>query len=414
MFRKNTAGQFIHFQGVDASTGGIKSGVSWTVRRCIDGTFAAATGTVTEDGTTGWYKFAMSQADTNGNNIAFNFTGSGAVPQTVNIVTTACDPTSTAFGLSLAKTTNLTGFNDLSAAQVNAEADTALSDYDPPTRTELTTDTTSVLSKLLKYVQLLTRKDAAIATDNATEVTAINANEGSGAGSFSNTTDAHEAIRDRGDVAWVTATGFSTLDASGIRSAVGLASANLDTQLTAIVTDTAEIGAAGAGLTSVPWNAAWDAQVESEVTDAFNAYDPPTKAELDTAHSITDGLLTTVDTVVDAIKAKTDSLTFTKANELDSNLLSLNGDADAAATFAILNGATAVYRGTVTGAATTTTLIDSGLTQADTDWWKGRIIIFTSGIPLQATDITGFTPATDTLTFTATTQAPTGATYVII
>lgn len=414
MFRKNTAGQFIHFQGVDASTGGIKSGVSWTVRRCIDGTFAAATGTVTEDGTTGWYKFAMSQADTNGNNIAFNFTGSGAVPQTVNIVTTACDPTSTAFGLSLAKTTNLTGFNDLSAAQVNAEADTALSDYDPPTRTELTTDTTSVLSKLLKYVQLLTRKDAAIATDNATEVTAINANEGSGAGSFSNTTDAHEAIRDRGDAAWVTATGFSTLDASGIRSAVGLASANLDTQLTAIVTDTAEIGAAGAGLTAVPWNAAWDAQVESEVTDAFIAYDPPTKAELDTAHSITDGLLTTVDTVVDAIKAKTDSLTFTKANELDSNLLSLNGDAAAAATLAILNGATVVYHGTVTGAATTTTLVDSGLTQADTDWWKGRIIIFTSVIPLQATDITGFTPATDTLTFTATTQAPTGATYVII
>lgn len=414
MFRKNTAGQFIHFQGVDASTGGIKSGVSWTVRRCIDGTFAAATGTVTEDGTTGWYKFAMSQADTNGNNIAFNFTGSGAVPQTVNIVTTACDPTSTAFGLSLAKTTNLTGFNDLSAAQVNAEADTALSDYDPPTRTELTTDTTSILSKLLKYVQLLTRKDAAIATDNATEVTAINANEGSGAGSFSNTTDAHEAIRDRGDAAWVTATGFSTLDASGIRSAVGLASANLDTQLTAIVTDTAEIGAAGAGLTAVPWNAAWDAQVESEVTDAFNAYDPPTKAELDTAHSITDGLLTTVDTVVDAIKAKTDSLTFTKANELDSNLLSLNGDAAAAATLAILNGATVVYQGTVTGAATTTTLVDSGLTQADTDWWKGRIIIFTSVIPLQATDITGFTPATDTLTFTATTQAPTGATYVII
>jgi hypothetical protein len=93
MFRKNVASQFIHVQGIDASTGGIKSGVSWTVRRCIDGTFAAATGTATEDGTTGWYKFALSQADTNGNNIGFNFTGTGAVPQTVNIVTTAADPT---------------------------------------------------------------------------------------------------------------------------------------------------------------------------------------------------------------------------------------------------------------------------------------------------------------------------------
>jgi len=121
MFRKNTAGQYIHVQGVDSTTGGIKSGVTWTVRRCIDGTFAAATGTATEDGTTGWYKFALSQADTNGNNIAFNFTGTGAIPQTVNIVTTACDPTSTAFGLSLAKTTNITGFNDPTVTE-NADA----------------------------------------------------------------------------------------------------------------------------------------------------------------------------------------------------------------------------------------------------------------------------------------------------
>lgn len=96
----------------------------------------------------------------------------------------------------LAKGTGVTGFNDLSAAQVNAEADTALSDYDPPTRAELTTDTNSILSKLLKYVQLTLRKDAAIATDNATEVTAINADGGSGAGAFANTTDAQEAIRD--------------------------------------------------------------------------------------------------------------------------------------------------------------------------------------------------------------------------
>lgn len=118
MYRKNTASQFIHFQGVDATTGGIKSGVTWTVRRCIDGTFAAATGTATEDGTTGWYKFAMSQADTNGNNLGFNFTGTGAVPQTVNIITTVLDPTSTAFGLVIAKTTNITGFNDLAAAAI--------------------------------------------------------------------------------------------------------------------------------------------------------------------------------------------------------------------------------------------------------------------------------------------------------
>lgn len=92
MYRKNTAGQFLHFQGVDATTGGIKSGVTWTMRRCLDGTFAAGGGTVTEDGTTGWYKCALAQADTNGNNCAANFTGTGAVPQTVNFITDGSPP----------------------------------------------------------------------------------------------------------------------------------------------------------------------------------------------------------------------------------------------------------------------------------------------------------------------------------
>jgi len=55
----------------------------------------------------------------------------------------------------------------------------------------------------------------------------------------------------------------------------------LDLILDAILVDTAEIGSAGAGLSAVPWNASWDAEVQSECTDALNAYDPPTKAEMD-------------------------------------------------------------------------------------------------------------------------------------
>lgn len=47
-----------------------------------------------------------------------------------------------------------------------------------------------------------------------------------------------------------------------------------------ILLDTAVIGAAGAGLTSIPWNSAWDAEVQSEAADALAAYDPPTHAEL--------------------------------------------------------------------------------------------------------------------------------------
>lgn len=52
---------------------------------------------------------------------------------------------------------------------------------------------TDIYTKLLKYVQLLARSDAAIETDNATELTAINADGGSGAGDYSAQTDSLEA-----------------------------------------------------------------------------------------------------------------------------------------------------------------------------------------------------------------------------
>jgi len=54
----------------------------------------------------------------------------------------------------------------------------------------------------------------------------------------------------------------------------------IDTVVDAILVDTAVIGAAGAGLTAVPWNSAWDAEVQSECADALTAYDAPTNTEM--------------------------------------------------------------------------------------------------------------------------------------
>lgn len=62
------------------------------------------------------------------------------------------------------------------------------------------------------------------------------------------------------------------------------AGASVSADIAAIEDQTDEIGAAGVGLTAIPWNSDWDAEVQSECTDALNAYDPPTKAEMDTAH----------------------------------------------------------------------------------------------------------------------------------
>lgn len=54
----------------------------------------------------------------------------------------------------------------------------------------------ATLSKMLKYFQLMFRKDAAIKSDNSTEFAAINADGGSGAGSYDNVTDSVQALRD--------------------------------------------------------------------------------------------------------------------------------------------------------------------------------------------------------------------------
>jgi len=65
---------------------------------------------------------------------------------------------------------------------------------------------------------------------------------------------------------------------------------------------------------------------------------------------------------------------------------------------------------------TTTTMVDAVLTEGDTDYWAGNLIRFTSGnISGQTRFITGFTTASDTITFfPATTQAVSTNTYEIL
>ena len=65
---------------------------------------------------------------------------------------------------------------------------------------------------------------------------------------------------------------------------------------------------------------------------------------------------------------------------------------------------------------TTTTIVDAALTQATDDWFKGSSIIFTSGtLNGQDACVTGFTAATDTLTFApATTTAVTTHNYYLL
>lgn len=64
----------------------------------------------------------------------------------------------------------------------------------------------ALADKLKGYVQLLARKDSAIGTDRSAELNEINANEGTGAGGYDQTSDSQQGIRDDGDSNWSTAT----------------------------------------------------------------------------------------------------------------------------------------------------------------------------------------------------------------
>ncbi|MDX8513531.1 hypothetical protein [Mesorhizobium captivum] len=236
----------------------------------------------------------------------------------------------------LVKGTGITGFNDLSAAQVNAEADTALADVGV---------TTIVTGRI----------DAAVSTRLAAS--------------------AYTA----------------PLDAAGVRGAVGMAAANMDTQLSNIANS---VASTGAGVTNVqttvnaieektdnlpsdpadqsliidattaimsrlgaPAGASVSADIASRASQA-SVDDLPTNAELATALdgaddavlaaiaalnnlsaadvnaevdiAISDAALATAaslattDGKVDAVKAKTDNLAFT-SGAVDSNIAKVNG-----------------------------------------------------------------------------------------
>lgn len=113
-----------------------------------------------------------------------------------------------------------------------------------------------------------------------------------------------------------------------------------------------------------------------------------------------------------AVKVQTDKMTFTVANQIDANPLSLNGDATAAANIA--KTTRAIGRATASGVPTTTSIPTSACTPAGAvaDQFKGRIITFdanttTTALRGQATDITASSnSSTPTFTVTALTTAP--------
>ena len=126
---------------------------------------------------------------------------------------------------------------------------------------------------------------AAVATVDAVVdglATTLTDVKGSG---FDTATDSLEAVRNRGDAAWITASGFSTHSAADVWS---VGTRTLSAFGFAVDVGTIESGDATTAL-------------ETAATNSLNSYDPPTKAEIDTAFVAVQG--SGFDTATDSLEA---------------------------------------------------------------------------------------------------------------
>jgi hypothetical protein len=131
----------------------------------------------------------------------------------------------------------------------------------------------------------------------------------------------------------------TALDAAGVRSAVGLVTANLDTQLGDVPTnselavalasaDDAVLSAIG-GLNNLS-----SAQAQTAAAAALTAYDPPTRAEATTDKDAVIAQIDANEVKIDAVKLKTDNL---PADPADAS--------DVAAAFSTVNGSLSTIAG---------------------------------------------------------------------
>jgi hypothetical protein len=342
---KNIGSQKIALFAFDTTTGAPKTGDAANITAYVNKDFAGASAlgdtSATEIDATnakGWYLFDLTQAETNGDALVFTGKSSTANVSVVGQLVYTVPANFTAFSVDsngrtdvikvagtsqtagdicgkIGTPSNLGGGTATLAgnlSDIEAQTDdigtagaglTAIPDSAGVTTllSRIPSALFSGITSLAQWLGLLAGKQ----TGNSTARTEIRAT-GGGSGTYDETTDSQEALRDQ----------------------------------------------TGSGLTAIPWNAAWDAEVQSEVDDAL------------------------------------------VAKNLD-RLVTVAGTADS---------------------GSTTTMVDAARTEGDADYWKGSIILFTSGsIAGQARMITDFNQSTDTFTFTpALTQSVGTQTYVIL
>ena len=230
--------------------------------------------------------------------------------------------------------------------------------------------------------------------------------------------------------AWATAEGFSTHDAAAVKTAIEAGGSHLT--LIKAITDAQ--AATGTGLSAIPWNAAWDAEVQSEVNDALVAvhldhllavdYDPSAKPgvatallneivendggvsrfsanALEQAPSGGDATEAKQDTIISTLatvaKTGADSDTLETLSDQLDGLEALSGEGAYTGTLTIDDGSTGL-QGAVVNARLGGVLKASGTTDASgeiTNW------VFGANTYDLAARLAGYGPETDTIAVSA-------------
>jgi hypothetical protein len=222
-----------------------KTGLTLTITASKDGAaFASITPTVTERGS-GWYNLALTTAHTNTlGDLALHVTGTAADPADIVLLVEAgatdadVSSRSTFAGGAVASVTAAVTLpsipaNWITAAGITAAALNGKGDWNigktgyaltvtPPTAAQVRTEIDSNSTKLDVAVSTRMATFSYTAPDNA-GVTAIKAKTDQLVFTVANQVDSNALSG-----------GGSGLDAAGVRSAIGMSSANMDTQLSGI------------------------------------------------------------------------------------------------------------------------------------------------------------------------------------
>lgn len=292
---KNTASQKIGAQMVSATDGSAFTG-SVTVAVCGDAgtqaTGSVGSGACVHEGN-GYHTYSPAQAETNYDLIAFTFTGTGAIPQTVQVFTKAGDaftrlgaPVGASISADIAAvqadTDNIQ--TRLPAALVSGRIDASVGAMASGVLTATAIDADAITdAKVASDVTIASVTGAVGSVTGA--VGSVTGNVGGNVtGSVGSVVGAVGSVTGNvggnvtGSVGSVATGGITAASLAADTITAAKLAADVTTELqtglataSAVAAISTTLGSAGAGLTAVPWNAAWDAEVESEVADALEA-----------------------------------------------------------------------------------------------------------------------------------------------